>query len=58
MTDRELMLYRFNSKNIRKTTSKLARELGLDKKDFEDAVQRGLNEDCLGFPERGGCDES
>lgn len=42
MTDRELMLHRFYRKNIRKTTAKLARELGIDKKVYEAAVMRGL----------------
>lgn len=45
MTDYELMLFRFNSKNIRKSTGAIAKELGIDRKVFEEAVKRGLEEE-------------
>lgn len=45
MTDYELMLFRFNSKNIRKSTGAIAKELGMDRKAFEEAVKRGLEEE-------------
>lgn len=45
MTDYELMLFRFNSKNIRKSTGTIAKELGMDRKVLEEAVRRGLEEE-------------
>ena len=45
MTDYELMLFRFNRKNIRKSTGAIAKELGMDREIFEEAVERGLKEE-------------
>jgi predicted transposase YbfD/YdcC len=45
MTDYELMLFRFNRKNIRKSTGAIAKELGMDREVFEEAVRRGLEEE-------------
>lgn len=45
MTDLELMIFRFNKKNIKKSTGQIAKELGMDRKEFEEAVKRGLEEE-------------
>lgn len=51
MTDYELMLFRFNRKNIRKSTGAIANKLGMDRKAFEEAVKRGLEEENKRFEE-------
>lgn len=51
MTDYELMLFRFNRKNIRKSAGAIAKELGMDRKAFEEAVKRGLEEENKRFEE-------
>lgn len=45
MTDREIMLHRFSRKNLRKSTSQLAEQLGMSKKDYEDACKRAMAEE-------------
>lgn len=45
MTDRELVRFRFNEKNIRKSTGVLARQIGMSRADFEAAVKRGMEEE-------------
>ena len=46
MTDIEAMKYRFSTKNIKKGTGIIAKELGIPRKDFEAAVQRGLKQEA------------
>lgn len=45
MTNKEAMYIRFSRKNIKKSTGVIAKELGIDRKEFEKAVQYGMNED-------------
>ena len=49
MTDREVMLNRFNRKNLKKSTGELAKYLGMSRLDYEAAVKRGMDEEakCL-----------
>lgn len=49
MTDDELMKFRFNRKNMRKHTGYLAEILRMDRKDFEAAVKRGMDEEARRF---------
>ena len=45
MTDREIMLHRFSKSNLKKSTGELAKYLGMSRKDYEDAVRRGMKEE-------------
>lgn len=45
MTDREIMLHRFSTENIKKNITKCAEELGMDREDYVAAVEKGLNEE-------------
>ena len=46
MTDREIMLHRFQHKHIRKKTGYLCKLLGMSRKDYEDAVRRGMKQEA------------
>lgn len=46
MTDREIMLHRFCRKNIKKSTGKLAKYLGMTRREYEAAVKRGMAEEA------------
>ncbi len=46
-TDRQIMFHRFCHKNIKKGTGVLCKELGLTKKEYDDAVRRAMEkEEC------------
>lgn len=45
MTDKEAMYTRFSHKNIHKSTGKIAKELGVNRKDFEQAVENGMKQE-------------
>lgn len=45
MTDREIMLHRFSTQNIKKNITKCAEELSMDREDYVNAVERGLKEE-------------
>lgn len=45
MTDREIMLHRFSTQNIKRNITKCAEELGMDRDDYIAAVERGLKEE-------------
>ena len=45
MTDKEIMYHRFSRKNLRKHTGLLAEMLGMSRKDYEDAVRRGMEQE-------------
>lgn len=46
MTDKEIMIHRFQHRHIHKKTSELAELLGMNRKDYEDAVRRGMEEEA------------
>ena len=46
MTDKEIMYHRFSHKNIKKHTGLLADMLGMSRKDYEDAVRRGMQQEA------------
>ena len=46
MTDDELMKFRFQRKNMKKKTGQLAKALRMDRKDFEAAVRRGIDDEA------------
>lgn len=46
MTDDELMKFRFQRRNMKKHTGYLAEVLHMDRKDFEAAVKRGMDEEA------------
>lgn len=45
MTDKEVMYHRFCHKNIKKGTGVLCKELGMSKKDYDEACCRAMNEE-------------
>lgn len=45
MTDKEIMLHRFSRDHIKKHTGILAEMLGMDRKEYEAAVKRGMDEE-------------
>ena len=47
MTDKEIMYHRFCRKNLRRSTGELAKYLGMSRKDYEDAVRRGMEQETL-----------
>lgn len=44
MTDLEAMYHRFSRANIHKSTGAIASVLGIPRKEYEAAVQRGIDE--------------
>ena len=46
MTDREIMLHRFQHDHIKKHTGLLAEMLHMSRKDYEAAVKRGMDEEA------------
>lgn len=46
MTDLEIMHHRFSHKNFKKHTGLLAEMLGMSRKDYEDAVKRGMEQEA------------
>ena len=42
MTDRDVMLHRFCRKNLRKHTGQLCLELGMTRKEYEEACERAM----------------
>ena len=46
MTDKEIMLHRFAHNHIKKHTGILAEMLGMSRKDYEAAVQRGMEQEA------------
>lgn len=46
MTDYELMRFRFNQRNLRRSTGTLAEILHMDRKEFEAAVLRGMEKEA------------
>lgn len=52
MTDDELMKFRFVRHNMKKNTGYLAKLLGMDRRDFEAAVMRGINAEAREWEER------
>ena len=46
MTDDELMKFRFQRRNMKKHTGYLAEVLHMDRKDFEAAVRRGMEDEA------------
>lgn len=46
MTDAEIMKFRFQRRNVKKHTGYLAEVLRMDRKDFEAAVKRGIDEEA------------
>lgn len=47
MTDLEIMHHRFSRNHIKKHTGILAEMLGMSRKDYEDAVRRGMLEEAI-----------
>lgn len=45
MTDKEIMCHRFSREHIKKHTGVLAKMLGMSRKEYEDAVRRGMNQE-------------
>ena len=52
MTDREIMLHRFQRDHIKKHTGVLAEMLHMSRKDYEAAVKRGMEEEAKELRER------
>lgn len=46
VTDREIMYHRFCHKNIKKGTGTLCKELGMTKKEYDDACRRAMEEEA------------
>lgn len=46
MTDKEIMYHRFQHNHIKKHTGLLAEMLGMSRKDYEDAVKRGMEQEA------------
>ena len=46
MTDKEAMYHRFSRVNLKKSTGTIAQILGCSRKEYEDAVKRGMEEEA------------
>lgn len=46
MTDKEIMYHRFHGKNIKKNTGMLAEMLGMNRKDYEAACKRAMEQEA------------
>lgn len=46
MTDKEIMYHRFRHNHMKKHTGLLAEMLGMSRKDYEEAVKRGMEQEA------------
>lgn len=53
MTDKDIMNHRFHKKNINKSTGVLAEMLGMNRKDYEAACKRAMEQEVKEMRVRG-----
>ena len=46
MTDMEAMYHRFSRENLKKSTGTIAQVLGVSRKEYEEAVKRGMEQEA------------